>query len=129
LLLAGAAATEPPKVEPVATVTQLMQALIAPSSNALFDVARQTPADDQQWAAVRNNAVILAESGNLLMLEGRAQKTEAWMRSSETMVAAGAAAIKAADAKDVDAIIAVGDRIVDSCETCHEVHWDRSVQD
>jgi hypothetical protein len=47
----------------VATVTQLMQALIAPSSNALFDVARQAPADDQQWAAVRNNAVILAESG------------------------------------------------------------------
>ena len=50
--------------------------MVAPSSNSLFDVARQAPESDEQWAAVRNSAVLLAESGNLLLMGKRSNDTD-----------------------------------------------------
>ena len=117
--------TQQPSVKPVASVTQLMRAMVIPASNALFNVAREAPEGDSDWEAVQNNAVILAESGNLLLIGNRA-KDQVWTKTSQAMVDAGAAALKAAEAKDVDAVIEVGNRIVDACETCHDTHWDRS---
>ena len=123
LLLASAAMTQQPSVKPVASVTQLMRAMVIPASNALFNVAGEAPEADSDWDAVENNAVILAESGNLLLVGNRA-KDQVWTKTSLAMVDAGAAALKAA--RDVDAIIEVGNQIVDACETCHDTHWDRS---
>ena len=128
LLLASVAMTQQPTVKPVASVKQLMRAMIIPSSNALFNVARQAPKDDKEWAAVENNAVILGESGNLLMIGSRAKNTAVWMKSSQALVDAGAIALKAAEARNLDALVDAGNQIVDSCETCHEKHWDRSQQ-
>jgi hypothetical protein len=60
---------------PVASVKQLMLDLIHPSSNdILFAIYRGGPKDEKEWAAVRRSAVTLAESGNLLMMEGRRRK-------------------------------------------------------
>ena len=125
LLLASAALTQEPAPRPVATVTQLMQAMIIPASNALFNVPRQVPDDDAGWDAVRNQAVVLAESGNLLMIGDRAENSEVWMATSGALTDAGAAALAAALARDVDAITSVGDQIIDACERCHEKHWIR----
>ena len=125
LLLASAALTQEPVPRPVATVTQLMQAMIIPASNALFNVPRQVPEDDAGWDAVRNQAVVLAESGNLLMIGDRAEDSEVWMATSGALTDAGEAALAAALARDVDAITSVGDRIIDACERCHEKHWIR----
>ena len=105
-----------------------MRAMIIPASNALFNVARQAPTNDKEWAAVENNAVILGESGNLLMMGSRAMNTEAWMKSSQALADAGALALKAAEARNVEAVTDAGNLIVDACETCHEKHWDRSQQ-
>ncbi len=99
-------------------------AMVIPASNDLFNVARQPPKDDKGWTAVRNSAVILAESGNLLMIGNRA-KDSVWMKTSLAMVEAGAAALKAAEAKDVDGITEAGNQIIDACEACHETHWIR----
>ena len=128
LLLSSVAMTQQPTVKPVASVTQLMRAMIIPASNALFNVTRQAPTNDKEWAAVENNAVILGESGNLLMMGSRAMNTEAWMKSSQALADAGALALKAAEARNVEAVPDAGNLIVDACETCHEKHWDRSQQ-
>ncbi len=128
LLLASVAMTQQPAVKPVASVKRLMQAMVIPSSNALFSAARQTPKDDKEWAAVQNSAVLLGESGNLLMIGGRAKNTEVWMKTSRVLVDAGGLALEAAEAKNVDAITDLGNQIVDACETCHERHWDRNGQ-
>ena len=125
LLLATAALTQQPAPRPVATVTQLMQAMVIPASNALFNVSRQVPEDDAGWDAVRNHAVILAESGNLLMIGGRAEDSEVWMQTSQALANAGEAALAAALARDIAAITSVGDQIIDACERCHEKHWIR----
>lgn len=125
LALAGAAATQESALKPVASVTQIMQAMVIPSSNALFDVPRNPPADESGWAAVRNHAIVLAESGNLLLIGNRAQDSEVWTRTSRALAESGEIALKAAQARDVSAITEVGGRIIEACESCHEKHWIR----
>ncbi len=125
LLAAAAALAQQSAPKPVASVTQLMQAMVIPASNALFDVARNAPQGEQEWTAVENQAVILAESGNLLMIGDRARDSDTWMSTSRILVEAGAAALRAAEARDSRTIADVGNRIIEACETCHEEHWIR----
>lgn len=127
-LFASVAATQQPTLQPVGNVKQLMRAMVIPASNALFDVPRQVPKDDTEWAFIENSAVILGESGNLLMIGGRSQETQVWMETSKALVDAGLFALQAAEARDLDALADVGNRIADACETCHNRHWDRSGQ-
>ena len=125
LALAAIGTAQDAGLKQVATVTELMQAMVIPASNALFDLPRQVPETDEGWTEVRNSAVILAESGNLLMIGSRAQRSDVWMSTSRALVEAGEAALKAAQSRDVDAITEVGNQIIDACETCHEKHWIR----
>ena len=122
LLLLASACTQPtPKdrFQPAATVLQLHEAMITPASDAVFKGV-ETPGDDAAWAAVRNSAVILTESGNLLMMAGRAKDTGDWMDHSQALAVGGAAALRAAETKDPDALLAAGDKIVSVCMDCHE---------
>ena len=128
LLFASSGMAQRPRTQPVASLTQLMQAMIIPSSDALFNVARQSPKNDEEWAAIQNSAVILTESGNLLMIGNRAKDTGDWMKMSQEMVDAGAVALKAAESRNVDALIDAGNQIVDSCSRCHESYWDQTLQ-
>jgi len=105
--------------KPVGTVMQIMEAVVIPSSNVIWNVPAEAPKDDEEWATVRNNALSLAEAGNLLMIEGRAKDQDAWMRASQALIDAGTTAFHAAEAKDVDAMAAAGDEIYNSCEGCH----------
>ena len=113
------AAAPQPGFKPVGSVMQIMEAVIIPSSNAIWNVPAEEPKNDEEWAAVRNNALALAEAGNLLMIEGRAKDQGAWMTASQALIDAGTTAFHAAEAKDVDAITAAGDEIYNSCEGCH----------
>lgn len=125
LVLAGSAATQVSRFKPVASVTQLMQAMVIPASSALFNVPRDPPADKTEWTEVRHHAIVLAESGNLLLIGDRAQDSEVWAATSRALAEAGEAALKAAQARDVDTIAEVGNQIIAACESCHEKHWIR----
>ena len=107
---------------PAVSVTELMQAMIIPASNTIFNLPRDPPTDDVGWAIVRNSAVILAESGTLLMREGRAEDSEVWRATSRALAEAGEAALRAARARDADGISDAGNLLIDSCEMCHEKH-------
>jgi hypothetical protein len=124
LLLGGAAVFAQTSSEPFpleVSVKQIMLDLIHPSSNdILFAIYRGGPKDDQEWAAVRRSAVTLAESGNLLMLRGRARDQGDWMKDAKLLVAAGNAAYKAAQAKDGNALAALAGALDASCTTCHK---------
>ena len=125
LWLAGAVPPQAAEPPPEATITELMQAMVIPASNKLFDVPRNVPQDDSGWAEVRDSAVLLAESGALLMRDGRAEDSDVWAAASRALAEAGEAALKAARARDPDAIGEAGNLLIDSCETCHEKHWIR----
>ena len=44
----------------VATAQQLMDAMVIPASDVLFNVPFDVPEDDAAWAALENNAILLA---------------------------------------------------------------------
>jgi hypothetical protein len=118
---------------PVASVKQLMEATVAPSADAIFDavgtvvsssgVEEIAPKNDKEWTAVRNSALNLAESGNLLMIGHRARDNREWIRMSQALVDVAVVAVKAADAKDPAALFDAGAHVHDVCEQCHSRYW------
>jgi hypothetical protein len=108
-------------------MSQLMVDVIYPASNELlFFIYRGGPNDEKDWAVVRRSALTLAETGNLLMTRGRARDEGNWMKDARMLVDVGAAAYKAARAKNVAALIAVEKALDASCTTCHK-HYRPSV--
>src|SRR2546425_10954628 len=81
LLLASPAIAQMPPFQPVATISEIMVAITLPYSDALLYIERNAPKNDRDWELLQMQALMLAESGNLLMIKGRA-KNQA-LRSEE----------------------------------------------
>lgn len=109
----------------VATVLQVMTAITVPASDAVFDAVADTPKNDKQWESVQNGALALAESGNLLLLPGRTRDNEDWVKESHAMIDAAMIALKAAREKNADKLMDAGDKIFDSCDSCHKKYLDK----
>lgn len=113
------AASAPSHFQAVGTMRQLMIDIIYPTSDAIFYVDREPPTKPQDWAALRTNALMLAESGNLLMMDGRARDQKNWMLESKMLIDIGGRAYKAAQAQDLDGIRALNDSLNAACVVCH----------
>jgi hypothetical protein len=120
ILFAGAAMAQAPSFQPVGSMSQLMINIIYPTSDAIFYVDRAAPKTEVEWIALQNQALMLAESGNLLMMPGRARDQDKWIKESKMLVDAGTAAFKAARAKDLDGVRAVNDALYTACTQCHQ---------
>src|SRR5262245_63663126 len=125
---------EAPPFKPIADVKQLMQGAIDPSADVIWEatgtiiskdgVLERRPKNQEEWDAVRNAAIILTESGNLLMMNPRAKDGDAWMKRSQEMIDTGQAAWKAAEAKNVDQLFTIGGDIYEACSHCHQQYMD-----
>jgi hypothetical protein len=134
-LAATIACGGPPPVtyKPVADVKQLMQAVVDPSADAVWEsvatiftkegTEERRPRTDQEWALVRSHAMTLAESGNLLMMPGRAKDGGDWMKFAQDLVDVSAVALRAAEAKNAEGLLDVGGLIDEVCEKCHKKYW------
>jgi hypothetical protein len=123
VVLAGAtvALAQQEQVQPVGTMMEFMYSIVHPASNEiLLTVNRGGPQNDKEWAAIQRSAVQLAESGNLLMMRGRARDQGEWLKDAKLLVDAGAAAYKAAKAKDSNALAGLTTQIDAACVTCHK---------
>ncbi len=80
------------------------------------------PQSDHDWEHVLDAAYVVAESGNLLMLEGRAPDDGPWFGMSRAMIEVARRAIRAAEARDPDAVFEVGGELYFSCTSCHSVY-------
>lgn len=119
-----------PPFKPVAETKVLMQAVLDPNADEIWDSAGEVltadgvedlrPKNDEQWTAVRNHAVTLTEAGNLLMMAPRATDGGQWMTLARALVDAGEACWRAADAKDADRLLNAGDALYTTCVNCHE---------
>jgi cytochrome c553 len=116
---AVAVAASGPPFRPVATISQIMVAITLPYSDALLYIERNPPKGDRDWETLQMQALMLAESGNLLMMDGRAKNQGQWMKDARLLVEAGAAAVTATRAKDLQAVLALNNQIVAACITCH----------
>jgi|SRR5439155_9186533 len=128
---------QPPPFKPVADTKLLMQAVVDPSADIIWEAVKTIdspagteeirPKNQEEWAAVRNAAVAVAESGNLLMLVPRAKDGGEWMKRAQEMIDTGEKAIRAAEAKNAEQLFTVGGDIYDSCSNCHRQYMDAIV--
>jgi hypothetical protein len=130
-------APAPPPFKVVADNKLLMQSVIDPNADIVWDAVKTIitrdkteeirPKNDAEWIAVRNAAVALTESGNLLMMVPRAKDGGEWMKRSQELIDTGEAAMRAADAKNADRLFTVGGDIYDACSNCHRQYMDAIV--
>ncbi len=120
LLLIGPALAEAPQAgyQPVGTMSELMVGMVYPAANAiLLHINRGGPSSEAEWTDLRQSAVVLAESGNVLTMRSRGAQ---WTEASAELVDVGDAAYQAAADEDVDALSELGARLDASCVNCHE---------
>jgi hypothetical protein len=149
-----APATPPgPTAAPHANLAQLMRAIPFPASNLIFDTqttdpgaaAEAKPGDTAAgasaqfsglyggWQGVENSALALAETANLLLIPGRKCQNgkdvpidrEDFKKFTQGLADAGLAAYKAAQSKNLDAMVEVSGTVADACAQCHEVYRDK----
>ena len=80
---------------PVATVKQVMDGMVAPSSMFIWDSVSTTvsaagidekmPRTDEDWAQVATNAALIVESANLLVDPERALDAKDWPAMAKAM--------------------------------------------
>ena len=130
-------APEPPPFKAVVDNKLLMQAVVDPMADVVWDsvktiiTAKGTeefrPKTEEEWTHVRNAAVALTESGNLLMLVPRAKDGGEWMKLSQQLITTGEAAIRAVDSRNADRLFTVGGDIYEACSNCHRQYVDAIV--
>jgi hypothetical protein len=130
-LMAACRAAGPPAppFRPVATTQQLMEALVDPSADLIWEavgtvmtpgtVTELAPHTDDEWLAVQNGAIALAESGNLLLMPSRSGGNEEWIKLSQQLIDLSEKTSKAAAAKNPAAVFDLGAEIYDVCSNCH----------
>ena len=161
--LAVSACTAPasqPEFRVTATVKDIMDSVIDPSSDAIWDsveiiatldgVEHRQPKTDDDWKALRREAITLVEASNLLLIPGRqvakageqaedarvdlhpeeiqaliAKDVAAWSKHAHGLHDAAMESLKAIDARDVNALLNAGETLDASCESCHRNYWYR----
>jgi hypothetical protein len=137
LVAAACGGPTPPPFKPVADTKLLMQSVVDPNADFVWDAVKTIetkegtqeirPKTDAEWIAVRNAAVAVAESGNLLMMVPRAKNGGEWMQLAQDMINSGQEAINAAQAKNAEKLFTVGGDIYESCSNCHRKYLDAIV--
>jgi hypothetical protein len=109
-----------PKLEAVAETKLLMVALLQPNYKGLDRLLRQRPEDAANWSFARGQALLIAESGNLLMLRPpRTAGQAAWFERAAELRGKATTLAKTIAAKDFDGARV---RFVDLANTCNRCH-------
>lgn len=147
----GPAAPAAQTAQAYGTLAQVMRGIPFPHSNIIFDTQEQDPAAPKKpstggsgatdayanvysgWQAVENSAIALSETANLIMIPGRMCENglpapierEDYRKAAQGLADAGRAAYKAAQSKNLDAMVEVSGTVADACAACHEVYRDK----
>ncbi|HKE88213.1 MAG TPA: hypothetical protein VKB50_30865 [Vicinamibacterales bacterium] len=155
------AATVASAMTPVGTVKEIMKGIVDPSSKEIWDsvgtesgpkgLIERSPKNDEEWAKIEGDALMLAEVANLLKMPGRhvalpeqanlksqpdapeltpvqiedkiAKDRAAWEQKADALQATALKTRAAAKAHDKDALLNVGEEVDNACESCHLVYW------
>lgn len=139
-----------------ADMNQLMRGILYPAANVVFSAQTQDPGEVKfipgqdpsmstdpltstyaGWPAIENAAMALAESANLLTIPGRRcangtpvpTEDQAWVAFVQQLRGVSLDAYKAAQAKDLDAMIAISEPLSVACERCHRRFRNRRASD
>lgn len=109
-----------PKLEPVAETRLLMEGLAHANFRGLERNLKKDPIDDQSWTFARGQALLIAETSNLLMLRPPKNQGEtAWMERSMDMRAQALQLAQHLAKKDLEKSKAGMQALANSCNRCH----------
>jgi hypothetical protein len=140
--------------KPYANLAQLMRGIPFPNSNIIFDTQAKDPGAPPPkpdkggtgagatttyasvysgWEVVEYSALALAETASLIMVPGRVcsngkpvpNDRDDFKKFAQGLADAGMAAYKAAQSKNLDAMIEISGTVADACAACHEVYRDK----
>ena len=139
-----------PTPKAYANLAQVMQGIPFPASNLVFDTQSNDPGAKPTekggsgatsayagvyggWKAVENAAIAISETANLIMIPGRLCQNGRpvpldradFQKFAQGLADAGQAALKAAQSKNLDAMVEVSGTVSDACAACHEVYRDK----
>jgi hypothetical protein len=117
--------TSSPLFRAVGNNREIMLSMTIPFSDVVFNAAADPPTTGEQWIAIERASLALAESGNLLLIPGRAVDDGDWARYSDLLISRAALAYVAAQSKDVEGISDAGNLIYEACEGCHKQYVSR----
>jgi cytochrome c556 len=110
-----------PRFEAVAETKLLMEGLAMPNYEALEKMFKQKPPDAEAWTFARGQALLIAETGNLLLLRPpRNQGRDAWMQRAMDMRLAATVVAGAAGNRDVEASRTTLKDLGSACNKCHQ---------
>jgi hypothetical protein len=110
-----------PKFDAVAETGLLMEGLALPNYRSLEKNLKDRPGDAETWAFVRGQALLVAETGNLLMIRPpRNNGQDAWFQRATELREAAAALAKSAGGRDFDRCRAALLNVANSCNRCHQ---------
>jgi len=108
---------------------QLMNWIIDPNADVVWAAVgtvvttegeqKFMPQTDEEWTLVRNSAATVIESGNLLMMDGRARNSDDWMKKVQELMLRANEVLQAVDAKDADTLFSAGSDMYLACSACH----------
>lgn len=111
------------------SVLELMEGPIAHAAEVYWEsvstivdasgITEHYPMNDEEWEAVWAAAIAISESGNLLMMSPRAHEDGGWMKHSADLVTVGIEARKAAESKNPEKVLELGERVYNVCTACH----------
>lgn len=114
-------------------MTEFMNLVLEPVADSLWKSAGWVldetegyyelyPTDDAGWAAVRNQAAMIVEAGNAMMLPGRAIEGGAWRTYSQAMSTVGLTAMRAAQEQNEEDLFQAGAQLYSVCTACHQAY-------
>jgi cytochrome c556 len=107
----------------VASTKQIMAGVQKPAMDSLNAMMKAGgPKDEKEWAQAQQNAALLAETGQLILMGARPKDQDVWLKTGTTLSESASAAAKAAEAKDLDAFKASLGAVAKACRGCHTVH-------
>jgi hypothetical protein len=114
------AASPAPEPKPVAAVGAIMRGINRPNFSWLEYQLQRQPRDADTWGRVEDEALVLTEAGNLLMMRPpRSGEARAWLDRADGLRNAGIALAQAAQARNFDRCRNNLIRLSDACNRCH----------
>ncbi len=113
--------TAAPRPAPVAETPLLMDGLALPNFRGLERILREKPADDDAWTFARGQALLIAETGNLLLLRPPHNKGEqAWLTRAGALRTSATRLARSLATRDFEASRKGLSSLASACNACHQ---------
>jgi hypothetical protein len=107
----------------VASTKQIMAGVQKPAMDSINAMMKAGgPKDEKEWAQAQQNAALLAETGQLILMGARPKDQDVWIKTGTVLSESASAAANAAEAKNLDAFKTSVAAVAKSCRGCHTVH-------